>query len=148
MSLLKSLMKNGARPAIHDTRRTLSYAQLYRASYALASQMQLRFRQAKRGKVDNPRVLYMTNRDVLHPMAQFATWHMDGVAIPVSSDSKPAELEYFLNDSQADIVITSADHHSKLANLTSVPIISMKPAEIDLACKSLMTRHAQIHPPK
>lgn len=98
-------MKNGAREALYDTRRSLSYAQLYRASYALTTQMTLKFRQAKKWPIEQPRVLYMTNRDVLHPMAQFAAWHMDGVCIPISSDAAPAELDYFVKDSKADIVI-------------------------------------------
>ena len=71
--------------------------------------MIVKFRQAKMGQVQNPKVLYMTNRDMLHPIAQFATWHLDGVAIPISSSSTPSEIEYFVKDSQADIVVTHAD---------------------------------------
>ena len=69
MSLLKKLSKFGGREALFDTKRSLSYAQLYRASWALASQMTVRFRQAKKWPVEKPRIVYLTNRDVLHPMA-------------------------------------------------------------------------------
>lgn len=105
MSFLKKLSKFGGRAAIHDHRRNLSYAQLYRASWALASQMTVKFRQAKVWPLEEPRVMYITNRDILHPMAQFATWHLNGVAIPVSSSSTTTELDFFAKNSGANMII-------------------------------------------
>ena len=62
--------------------------------------------------IESPKVLYMTNRDMLHPMAQFATWHLNGVCIPISSSCTPSEIEYFVKDSGADMSVT----HSPYAN--------------------------------
>lgn len=117
MSFLKSLSKLGARPAISDTRRELTYAQLYRASWALASQMQVSFRRAKKWPIESPKVLYMTNRDMLHPMAQFAAWHLNGVCIPISSSSTQSEIEYFVKDSGADIVVTPAEFKKRFDSI-------------------------------
>mmetsp|Transcript_31745 Transcript_31745/g.48675 ORF Transcript_31745/g.48675 Transcript_31745/m.48675 type:complete len:113 (+) Transcript_31745:40-378(+) len=105
MSLLKKLSTLGSRAAVNDSSRNLSYAQLFRASWALASQMTVKFRQAKKWPVQQPRIMYLTNRDVLHPMAQFATWHLNGVCVPVSSSSTPAELEYFAKNSSVDMIV-------------------------------------------
>ena len=95
--------------------------------------------------------MYMTHRDMLYPMAQLATWHLDGVAIPVSSTSKPAELEYLLHDSQADIVICHNDFKKKFKELnSSYPVIvhTLDDKDIDLTCRSLLQKHAKIIPPK
>ena len=113
MSLLKKMSALGAKPAICDTKRHLTYAQLYRSSWALASQMSVKFRQAKKRPIERPRIMYMTNRDVLHPMAQLATWHLDGVCIPISSSAKIAEIEYFLQDSKADMIICPHEFRKK-----------------------------------
>ena len=144
-------MKRGSRPAVYDTRRSLSYAQLYRAAWAISNQMMLRFRQAKKWPVEAPRVLYMTNRDVLNPMAQFAAWHLNGVGIPVSSDTKANELEYFVKASKADIVVCAADFAKRfdsIKNELNLPILALDKNDVDLACRSLMSRHAQVHPDK
>lgn len=55
----------------------------------------------------------MTHRDILHPMAQLATWHLDGICIPISSSCKVPEIEYYLQDSKADMVICHNDFKKK-----------------------------------
>ena len=145
MSLLKKISSFGGREAIYDTKRSLSYAQLYRASWALASQMTVKFRQAKKWPVENPRILYMTNRDVLHPMAQFATWHLDGIAVPISSSSTTDEIEFFAKNSQADMIIAHKDFKKKLevvkTGLDDIPIYQLDDSDVTLMTKSLLSRH-------
>ena len=97
--------------------------------------------------IEAPRVLYMTNRDVLHPMAQFAAWHLDGVCIPISSDTKPAELEYFVKNSKADIVVCASEFTKRFDSLKAelnMPVLSLTKKDIDQACKSLVSRNAKV----
>ena len=117
MSFLKKIQSYGSRNAITDTRRHLTYAQLYRSSWALASQLNVKYRQTHKRPIEQPRVMYMTHRDMLYPMSQLATWHLDGVAIPISSSSRTKEIEYLLHDSQADIVICHEDFKKKFKDL-------------------------------
>ena len=89
----------------------------------------------------------MTNRDVLHPMAQFAAWHLDGVCIPISSDTKPAELEYFVKNSKADIVVCASEFTKRFDSLKAelnMPVLSLTKKDIDQACKSLVSRNAKV----
>ena len=97
--------------------------------------MTVRFRRAKNWPIEQPRVLYLTNRDVLHPMAQFATWHLNGVCIPVSSSSTTSELEYFIKDSEADLVVchsSFANRFEPIQNELPIPIYHLNDADVDL----------------
>lgn len=81
-------------------------------------------------------------------MAQFATWHMDGVCVPISSDAKPAEIEYFVKDSKADMIVCASDFVNRfdsVQNELNVPVLPMNKSDVDMSCKSLITRHAQVH---
>ena len=144
--LLKKLSKLGGRDAIGDTKRKLTYAQLYRASWALASQMTVKFRQAKKWPIEQPKVLYMTNRDILHPMAQFATWHLNGVCIPISSSSTQSEIEFFVKDSGADIIVTHSDflhRFDSVKELLGIPVYTLGDSDINLQCKALVSKHGK-----
>ena len=68
----------------------------------------------------------MTNRDILHPMAQFATWHLDGIAVPISSSSTTDEIEFFAKNTKVDMIVAHKDFKKKLevvkSGLEGVPI--------------------------
>jgi acyl-CoA synthetase (AMP-forming)/AMP-acid ligase II len=71
--------------------------------------------------------------------------------VPVSSSAKPAEIEYFAKDSKADVIVCDAAFKKKLEpvlNAVDIPVMAYTKYEIDMLAKSLMSRHAQIHPPK
>lgn len=102
------------------------------------------FRRAKKWPIESPKVLYMTNRDMLHPMAQFATWHLNGVCIPISSSSTQSEIEYFVKDSGADIVVTPAEFKKRfdsIHNQTGIPVFHATQDDIDRSCMSLLHKH-------
>ena len=97
--------------------------------------MTVKLRQAKKWPIENPKVLYMTNRDILHPMTQFATWHLNGVCIPISSSSKPSEIEYLIDNSQADIVVCHQDFAQSFEQFNiskNIPVYPLSDADIDL----------------
>jgi malonyl-CoA/methylmalonyl-CoA synthetase len=80
-------------------------------------------------------------------MAQFAAWHLDGVCIPISSDTKPAELEYFVKNSKADIVVCASEFTKRFDSLKAelnMPVLSLTKKDIDQACKSLVSRNAKV----
>ena len=109
--------------------------------------MTVKFRQAKKWPISVPRVLYMTNRDILHPMAQFATWHLGGVCIPISSSSTQTEIEYFVKNSGADMIVCHSDFakmFDTLQNEINVPVFHLGDDEINLQTKSLLSRHAPV----
>ena len=93
----------------------------------------------------------MTNRDMLHPMAQFATWHLNGVCIPISSSSTQSEIEYFVKDSGADIVVTPAEFKKRfdaIHNQTGIPVFHATQDDIDRSCMSLLHKHGKEFPEK
>ena len=97
--------------------------------------MTVRFRRAKKWPLEQPRVLYLTNRDVLHPMAQFATWHLNGVCIPVSSSSTTNELEYVIKNSEADLVVCHSsflDRFQPIEDEVGIPIYHLNDSDVDL----------------
>jgi long-subunit acyl-CoA synthetase (AMP-forming) len=107
--------------------------------------MTVKFRQNKIWPIDNPKVMYMTNRDILHPMAQFATWHLNGVCIPVSSSCSHSELEYFIKQSGVDLVVCHQDFIKKFESF-KVPVYGLSDSDINLQAKALVSRHAQVIP--
>ena len=113
--------------------------------------MTVKLRQAKKWPIEQPRVLYMTNRDILHPMAQFATWHLNGICVPVSSSSTPTELDYFVKNSGADMVVCHSDfikRFESIKNELSIPVYPLNDDEVDLQAKSLLSRHGKVLPAK
>jgi malonyl-CoA/methylmalonyl-CoA synthetase len=97
--------------------------------------MTVKFRQEKKWPIEHPKVLYMTNRDVLHPMAQFATWHLNGVCIPISSSSTSAEIEYFAKQSECDLVVCHSDFKKRFDSIKeslNVPVLHMSDDAINL----------------
>jgi acyl-CoA synthetase (AMP-forming)/AMP-acid ligase II len=77
----------------------------------------------------------MTKRDVLHPMSQFAAWHLNGVCIPISSDSTPSEIEYFVKDSGADMIVCHSDFLKRFDSIKeelNIPVHHLDDKDIDL----------------
>lgn len=111
----------------------------------------MKLRQAKKWPIEQPRIMYVTNRDVLTPMAQLAAWHLNGICIPVNSSCKIDEIEFFLRDSEADMVVCHNDFYKKMKQVQDVhniPVHSMKDAQVDLTCKSLLQNRAAVLPAK
>ena len=93
----------------------------------------------------------MTNRDMLHPMAQFAAWHLNGVCIPIASSSTQSEIEYFVKDSGADIVVTASEFKKRfdsIHNQTGIPVFHASEDDIDRSCMSLLHKHGKDFPEK
>ena len=78
------------------------------------------------GDKAKPKVLYLTNRNLLYPIVQFATWHMNGVCVPASSSASVPELEYQVANSKADLVVCLPEHHAKfekIADTLKIPTL-------------------------
>ena len=77
-------------------------------------------------------------------MSQFATWHLNGVCVPISSSSTPNEIEFFAKNSRADMIVTHKDFKKKLEtvkNSLDIPIYTLDDSDITLMSKALISRH-------
>ena len=63
----------------------------------------------------------------------------------MSSDTKANELEYYVKSSNADIIVCAADFAKRfdsIKNELNLPLLALDKNDVDMACKSLMSRHA------
>ena len=65
---------------------------------------------AKHDDVKGSRIAILCNNDISYVVAQWATWMVQGVAVPLYPNHPPSEHEYFLNDSSSSLVITTENH--------------------------------------
>eukprot|EP00047_Mylnosiga_fluctuans_P020659 m.94754 g.94754 ORF g.94754 m.94754 type:complete len:517 (-) comp8581_c0_seq3:108-1658(-) len=60
----------------------------------------------------------------------WAIWRAGGVSVPLSPHHTPAELEYFIKDSQSSVVLAHPKHAAGLASLgLDVPILTFAPSQ-------------------
>jgi len=82
-------------------------------------------------------------------MAQFATWHLNGVCIPISSSSTASEIEYFVKNSECDMVVCHSDFKKRFESVKEqlgIPIYHLDDADTNLMCKSLLSKHGKESP--
>ncbi|CRK88290.1 CLUMA_CG002069, isoform A [Clunio marinus] len=95
--------------AFKDRNGDFSYYDLMAGSNTLSSQI-LHYC----GKGSNSRITYLCPNDITNPMALLAAWMSGNVAVPLSA-AHPAEvLEYYINDSQSNLIITTPEYEAKL----------------------------------
>jgi acyl-CoA synthetase (AMP-forming)/AMP-acid ligase II len=83
------------------------------------------------GPSSNPKVAYLCQRDATYALSQLATWESGACAIPLSTSSTKTEIEYFLNDSQAELVLCNPDFTHIFDSIdSSPPVIEVTHADL------------------
>jgi acyl-CoA synthetase (AMP-forming)/AMP-acid ligase II len=92
-----------AKPAIVDMKGGYTYSRLLGSAEHFASST---LRPLLNDRAET-KVAYLNNRDATYVLSQLATWKAGACCIPLSTLNTQAEIEYYLADSQADVVVCS-----------------------------------------
>ncbi|TNV79998.1 hypothetical protein FGO68_gene16782 [Halteria grandinella] len=102
-----------------------NYKEIYNRSLNLSSKLHtLLSAHPKRGTEGDPslkRIITLTDSDSSHALSQYASWGNRAVTIPLSVKATPTEIDYFVNDSQADLIVSQPHYSERISNL-NVPI--------------------------
>lgn len=74
------------------------------------------------------RVTYLCPNDVHSVISQWSTWISGNIAVPLSSSHPPELLEYFIKDSQSNLVVTTPELEERIRPIAAklnVPSISI-----------------------
>jgi malonyl-CoA/methylmalonyl-CoA synthetase len=92
------------RTAVVTESRTLSYAELLDASARVAAALL-----AGRADLDGARVAFLVPPGWEYVAVQWGVWRAGGIAVPLAISHPEAELEYVVQDADAETVIAHAD---------------------------------------
>jgi len=108
-----------ARAAVHAGRtalvtdsRTLTYAELLDASARVAAALL-----AGRADLDGARVAFLVPPGWEYVAVQWGVWRAGGIAVPLAVSHPEAELEYVVQDADAEAIIAHADFAEVLGGL-------------------------------
>lgn len=82
---------HGARPAVQDDRRQVSYATLIEESARLAAGLL-----GERHDLEEERIAFLLPAGVDYVTVQWAIWRAGGVAVPLNVEASPPEIEHVL----------------------------------------------------
>jgi acyl-CoA synthetase (AMP-forming)/AMP-acid ligase II len=103
-------IKTPGKVAVIDKLGRHTYQEIYARQAALSQRLHETLTQnPKRGTEGDPntrRILQLTDGDSSHVISQFAVWGTQSVTVPVSVKATPNEIEYLIEDSQADLIIS------------------------------------------
>src|SRR5271165_414543 len=114
--LIARAQQPGGRTAIVDSGGSYSYAQLLEASARVAAALL-----DGREDLREERVAFLITPGFAWVAVQWGIWRAGGVAVPLPLNSTRAELEYFIDDTQASVLVFDA-----LAETLLAPIAAAK----------------------
>ncbi|CDW89144.1 long-chain fatty acid--ligase [Stylonychia lemnae] len=125
MAFLKKIKKFNQRVAIIDKNGKFTYEQLLNNSLNLSSQMQNIINQQQKQDQSLKKILFLTDPDINYASVQLATWGMKGVTVPMSIKMTPSEAEYYIQDSQADLIVTQPHYEDRFRTIQEFKNIPM-----------------------
>ena len=99
--LVDFAQKATSKNAIVDHRGGYTYSRLLQASNSFANQQIRPNLQSVPESSESSKVAYLVEKDATYVVAQLASWQAGSCAIPLSTGSTQAEIEYYLDDSNA-----------------------------------------------
>ena len=72
------------------------------------------FLEAKNDDVRGTRIAIFCNNDISYVTALWATWVVQGVAVPLYPKHLDSQIEYYIRDSTCSLVITTENHSEKI----------------------------------
>ena len=104
-----------ARTAIVDSQRTFTYHELLEASSRVAAGLL-----GDRRDLCEERVAFLVTPGFPWVALQWGIWRAGGVAVPLPLNSTRAELEYFIDDTKASLLVFDAQAETLLAPIAAV----------------------------
>ncbi|KAL3860014.1 hypothetical protein ACJMK2_010189 [Sinanodonta woodiana] len=119
--------KHVNRVAVIDQNGKFSYEDLlhYSSNLALVIQQMMSPKALKKSSC----VAFLCENDLSYVVAQWAIWMNEGIAVPLCKTHPVSELEYFIADSQAPLVITTeafVDKIEPVSRKLNVPLFVLK----------------------
>jgi malonyl-CoA/methylmalonyl-CoA synthetase len=108
--IVRAEQTDPSRIAIVDSAGEYSYGELLEKSHAVASALL-----AGRPDLEGRRVAFLVPSAFDYPCVQWGIWRAGGMAVPLCTMHPPAEWEYVLQDSGAEIVVAHGEFAEKLA---------------------------------
>jgi malonyl-CoA/methylmalonyl-CoA synthetase len=104
LPLVSRAHRHGHRLAIVDANGSRTYADLLAASERVAGALLF-----GRPDLDEARVAFLTPADFSYAAVQWGIWRAGGIAVPLATSHPPAEWEYVLRDSAAELVVVGVE---------------------------------------
>ncbi|XP_050434360.1 malonate--CoA ligase ACSF3, mitochondrial isoform X2 [Adelges cooleyi] len=99
--------------AIIDKFGEHTYSSIYNSSIALSKVLE----KCMRGETQE-RVAILCPNNASYVVAQWASWMSGQIVVPLSPSHPASMLEYFLNDSDAQVIVTTSEFESTIQPLT------------------------------
>ncbi|KAK2186449.1 hypothetical protein NP493_199g01012 [Ridgeia piscesae] len=97
--------------------------------------------EAKNDDVRGSRIAILCNNDISYVTALWATWMVQGIAVPLYPKHLASEVEYYIHDSTCSLVITTEDHAEKIQPvIDKIGIRSLILHKRDYVCDADITR--------
>ena len=75
--------------------------------------------EADKDDLNKQGIAFLCSNDISYVVSKWSTWMSGGVAVPLCQTHPPAELQYFLKDSKARLVITTEEFADKVDSCVS-----------------------------
>lgn len=115
-------LKHSERLAITDDTTSYTYGSLYNYSCHLA---------AKIGKRPGMKIAFLTPNNGQYVGVQWAVWMSGGVAVPLCKSHPTPTLKYYVEDSQACLIIVTEDMKDKVVDLGVEVMVVGENTEVD-----------------
>ncbi|KAK4307084.1 hypothetical protein Pmani_021138 [Petrolisthes manimaculis] len=115
LPVFRKATQYGDKVALTDQHGEHTYEQIHKLSGHLAWLMQSVLGHDK----VQQRVVALCPNDVSYVITQWATWMAGHVAVPLYPRHPASELEYFVHDSDAAIIVTTSEYASKVKPILS-----------------------------
>lgn len=76
-------------------------------------------------------VAFLCENDVSYIVSLWAVWMLGGVAVPLCKSHPISELEYFVSDSQATLMLSTFEYQEKLENISKTLNVPLKVLSAD-----------------
>ena len=119
------------RTALFDQNGQHTYGDLLALSNNLASTISETLG-AKQGDSGGKRVAFLCPNDSSYIITQWAVWMGGSVCVPLSKSHPPAELKYFIQDSDSKLIVTTEEFAERLhpiAKQLDKPIVVLKKSD-------------------
>ena len=101
------------RTALIDCHAMHSYDRILNLANNLADRISDAL-EVKNDDVKGGRIAILCNNDVSYVVAEWATWIVQGIAVPLYHKHPPSEQKYFLRNSQSSLIIATEDHEEEI----------------------------------
>ncbi|WP_299453589.1 acyl-CoA synthetase [uncultured Microscilla sp.] len=127
--------------AIIDENGTYTYEQLLEVSAVIAQHL---LEQTGKTDLNETRVAFMAMPNFYYAAIQWGIWQAGGIAVPLGISHPIPEIEYILDDTQAEVILTthlyqdflaplaqnSQSRHLLISNVEALPKQSVAPAKL------------------